>query len=61
MAKGQDLKPEQIDTLLRQINVLTTRSKILASACKEVGKVKQSYNHLRASMIWLSVNLQRFM
>jgi len=30
MAKGQGLKPEQIFTLLRQIDVLTTNSKTLA-------------------------------
>jgi putative transposase len=34
MAKGQRLKPEQIVTLLRQIDVLTTNSKTLAQACK---------------------------
>jgi len=37
MAKGQRLKPKQIVTLLRQIDVLTTNSKTLAQACKEVG------------------------
>ncbi|QWD32838.1 hypothetical protein G6678_05060 [Polynucleobacter paneuropaeus] len=36
MAKGQRLKPEQILTLLRQIDVLTTNGKTLAQACKEV-------------------------
>ena len=36
MAKGQRLKPEQIVTLLRQIDVLTTNYKTLAQACKEV-------------------------
>ena len=36
MAKGQRLKPEQIVTLLRQIDVLTTNGKTLALACKEV-------------------------
>ncbi|WP_276207123.1 hypothetical protein [Polynucleobacter campilacus] len=30
MAKGQRLKPEQIVTLLRQIDVLTTNGKTLA-------------------------------
>ena len=39
MAKGQRLKPEQIVTLLRQIDVLTTNGKTLAQACKEVGTV----------------------
>jgi hypothetical protein len=43
MAKGQRLKPEQIVTLLRQIDVLTTNGITLAQACKEVGTVKQSY------------------
>ncbi|WP_255534344.1 hypothetical protein [Polynucleobacter hallstattensis] len=32
MAKGQRLKPEQIVTLLRQIDVLTTNGKTLAQA-----------------------------
>ena len=43
MAKGQRLKPEQIVTLLRQIDVLATIGKTLAQACKEVGTVEQSY------------------
>ena len=43
MAKGQRLKPEQIVTLLRQIDVLTTNGKTLAQACKELGTVEQSY------------------
>ncbi len=43
MAKGQCLKPEQIVTLLRQIDVLTSNGKTLAQACKEVGTVEQSY------------------
>ena len=34
MAKGQLLKPEQIVTLLRQIDVLTSNGKTLAQACK---------------------------
>jgi len=42
MAKGQRLKPEQIVTLLRQIDVLTTNGKTLAQACKEVGAVELS-------------------
>lgn len=37
MAKGQHLKPEQIVTLLRQIDVLTANSKALAQASKKVG------------------------
>ena len=37
MAKGQRLKPEQIVTLLRQIDVLTANGKTLAQACKEIG------------------------
>ena len=40
MAKGQRLKPEQIVTLLPQIDVLTTNGKTLAQACKEVGTVE---------------------
>jgi putative transposase len=47
MAKGQPLKPEQIVTLLRQIDVLTTNGKSLAQACKEVGTVEQSYYRWR--------------
>jgi hypothetical protein len=47
MAKGQRLKPEQIVTLLRQIDVLTTNGKTLAQACKEVGTVEQSYYRRR--------------
>ena len=43
MAKGQRLKPEQIDTILRQIDVLTTHGKPLAQTCKEVDTVEQSY------------------
>ena len=47
MAKGQRLKPEQIVTLLRQIDVLTSNGKNLAQACKEVGTVEQSYYRWR--------------
>ena len=47
MAKGQRLKPEQIVTLLRQIDFLTTNGKTLAHACKEVGTVEQGYYHWR--------------
>ncbi len=43
MTKGKRLQPEQIITLLRQINVLTTHGKTLAQACKEAGTVEQSY------------------
>jgi len=43
MAKGQRLKPEQIVTLLRHIDVLTTNGKTLTQACKEVGTVEQIY------------------
>jgi putative transposase len=35
MAKGQRLKPEQIVTLLRQIDVLTTNGKTLARPVKK--------------------------
>jgi putative transposase len=41
MAKGQRLKPEQIVTLLRQIDVLTTNGKTLARTYKQVGTVEQ--------------------
>ena len=34
MAKGQRLKPEQIVTLLRQIDVLAKNGKTLSRACK---------------------------
>ena len=47
MAKGQRLKPEQIITLLRQIDVLTTIGKTVAQACKEVRTVEQSYYRWR--------------
>ncbi len=47
MAKGQSLKPEQIVTLLRQIDILTPNGKTLAQACKEVGTVEQSYYRWR--------------
>ena len=47
MAKGQRLKPEQIVTLLRQIDVLTSNGKTLAQVYKEVGTVEQSYYRWR--------------
>ena len=47
MTKGKRLQPEQIITLLRQIDVLTTNGKTLAQACKEVGAVEQSYYRWR--------------
>jgi transposase-like protein len=47
MTKGKRLQPEQIITLLRQIDVLTTNGKTLAQACKEVGTVEQSYYRWR--------------
>jgi hypothetical protein len=37
MAKGQRLKPKQIVTLLRQIDVLTSNGKTLAQACMVIG------------------------
>ena len=47
MAKGQRLKPEQIVTLLRQIDVLAKNDKTPVQACKEVGTVEQSYYRWR--------------
>lgn len=47
MTKGKRLQPEQIITLLRQIDVLTANGKTLAQACKEVGAVEQSYYRWR--------------
>jgi putative transposase len=47
IAKGQGLKPEQIVTVLRQIDVLATNGKTLAQACKEVVAVEQSYYRWR--------------
>jgi hypothetical protein len=47
MAKFQRLKPEQIATLLCQIDVLTTNGKTLAQACKEAETVEQSYYRWR--------------
>ena len=47
MAKGQRLKPEQIVTLLRQIDVLTTNGKTLAQASKEAETVEKSYYRWR--------------
>ncbi len=43
MARGQRHKPEQIVTLFRQIDILTTDSKTPAQAFKEVGAVEQRY------------------
>ncbi len=59
MAKGQRLKPEQIVTLLHQIDVLTTNGKTLAQSCKEVGTVEQSYYRWRKIYggMWTAVNL----
>ena len=59
MAKGQRLKPEQIVTLLRQIDVLTTNGKTLAQACKEVGTVEQSYYRWRKIYGGMSLKCQR--
>lgn len=47
MTRGKRLQPEQIITLLRQIDVLTANGKTLAQACKEVGTVEQSYYRWR--------------
>ena len=47
MAKGQRLKPEQIVTLLCQIDVFTNNGKTLAQACKEVGTAERSYYRQR--------------
>ncbi len=47
MTKEQRLKPEQMVTLLRQIDDLTTNGKTLTHACKEVRTVKQSYYRWR--------------
>ena len=43
MIKGKRLQPEQIITLLRQIDVLTTNGRTLSQACKEMGTSEQSY------------------
>ncbi len=43
MAKSQRFKPEQIVTLLRQIDILTANGKTLTQACREVCAVEQSY------------------
>jgi len=59
MAKGQRLKPEQIVTLLRQIDVLTTNGKTLAQACKEVGTVEQSYYSWRKIYSGMKVDQAR--
>ena len=56
MAKNQRLKPEQIVTLLHQINVLTTNGKTLAQACKEVGTVEHSYYRWRKIYIGINVD-----
>jgi hypothetical protein len=47
MAKGLRLKPEQIVTSFRQIDILTTNGKTLAQACKELGTVEQRYYRWR--------------
>ena len=47
MAKSRRFKPEQIVTLLRQIDVLTANGKTLAQAYKEVVTVEQSYYRWR--------------
>ncbi len=47
MPKCQLLKPQQIVTLFRQIDVLTVNGKTLAQACKEVGTAEQSYYRWR--------------
>jgi putative transposase len=58
IAKGQRLKPEQIVTLLCQIDVLTTNAKTLAQACNEVGTVEQSYYRWRK--IYGGMSLKEF-
>ena len=47
MAKSQRFKPEQIVTLLRQIDILTANGKTLTQACREVCAVEQSYYRWR--------------
>jgi putative transposase len=47
MTKGKRPQPEQIITLLRQIDVLTTNGRTLSQACKEVGTSEQSYYRWR--------------
>lgn len=47
MTKGQRFKPEQIVTLLRQIDVLISNVITLFQACEEVGRVEQSYYRWR--------------
>ncbi len=51
MSKGQRLKPEQIVTLLRQIDVLTSNGKTLAQACIEVGTVEKATTASARSMV----------
>ena len=52
MAKGQRLKPEQIVTLLRQIDVLTTNGKTPAQACKEVGTIGYEFQSTYGLLEW---------
>jgi len=62
MAKGQRLKPEQIVTLLRQIDVLTSNGKTLISSNKSKGTTDiNRYSvgglYLNTAINWSSFNL----
>jgi len=43
MAKGKKVKPEQIVSYLRQIEVLTGQGKSVEESCRQIGIVEQTY------------------
>ena len=53
---GKRLKPEEIVSRLRQVEVLQGQGKSIAAACKEVGLTEQSYYRYRKEYGGLSVD-----
>ena|ERR1039457_1339927 len=56
MAQGKRHTPEQVVTLLRQIEVWMAYSKTTPSACKEVGVTEQTYHRGRKKYCDLKVD-----
>lgn len=56
MARGRKRTPEQIVSLLRQIEVGTANGKTLSQACKEAGIAEQTYYRWRKEYGGLKVD-----
>jgi hypothetical protein len=59
MGKGRKQTPEQIVSLLRQIEVVTSNGKINPTACREAGITEQTYYRYPEAIIGSSCLILR--